>query len=48
MYTSKKQIEKEILKLEKEIKVYAAELDFEKAIEKRDEMLKLKDLLLEI
>ena len=48
VYTSKKQIEKEILKLEKEIKIYAAELDFEKAIEKRDEMLKLKDLLLEI
>ncbi len=48
VYMSKKDIEVEVVKLEKEIKVLAAELDFEKAIEKRNEMLKLKELLLEI
>jgi excinuclease ABC subunit B len=48
VYMSRKDVEVEVLKLEKEIKVLAAELDFEKAIEKRNEMLKLKELLLEI
>lgn len=48
VFRSKKEIEKEITKLEKEIKQLAKELDFEKAIEKRDEMTKLKNILLEL
>ena len=48
VFRSKKEIEKEIAKLEKEIKQLAKELDFEKAIEKRDEMTKLKNILLEL
>lgn len=48
VFRSKKEIEKEITKLEKEIKQLAKELDFEKAIEKRDEMSKLKNILLEL
>lgn len=48
IYGSKKEIEKDIKALEKEIKELAKELDFEKAIEKRDEMKRLKDILLEI
>lgn len=48
VFSSKKDIEKEIKKLEKEIKELAKELDFEKAIQKRDEMKRLKDILLEV
>lgn len=48
VFKSKKDIEKEIAKLEKEIKILSKELNFEKAIEKRDEMLNLKKLLLEL
>ncbi|MGL5701961.1 MAG: UvrB/UvrC motif-containing protein, partial [Cetobacterium sp.] len=47
-FTSKEDIEKEIGVLLKEIKKLSEELDFEKAIEKRDEMNKLKLMLLEI
>ena len=47
-FTSKQDIEKEIAKLLKEIKSLSEELDFEKAIEKRDEMNKLKMMLLEL
>ncbi|MEG0068386.1 excinuclease ABC subunit UvrB [Cetobacterium sp.] len=47
-FTSKQDIEKEISKLLKEIKILSEELDFEKAIEKRDEMNKLKMMLLEL
>ncbi len=47
VYRNKKDIEKDILRLEKEIGKLAEELDFETAIMKRDEMLKLKHLLLE-
>lgn len=47
-FTSKSEIEKEIEKLLKEIKVLSEELNFEKAIEKRDEMKRLKMLLLEL
>ena len=47
-FTSKEDIEKEIKKLIKEIKVLSEELNFEKAIEKRDEMNKLKLMLLEM
>lgn len=47
-FTSKEDIEKEIKKLVKEIKVLSEELNFEKAIEKRDEMNKLKLMLLEM
>lgn len=47
-FTSKEDIEKEIKKLIKEIKVLSEELNFEKAIEKRDEMSKLKLMLLEM
>lgn len=47
-FTSKIEIEKEIEKLLKEIKVLSEELNFEKAIEKRDEMKRLKMLLLEL
>ncbi len=46
-YSSKKEIEKDIEKLMKEIKAFSEELDFENAIKKRDEMLKLKNILLE-
>ena len=46
-FTSREDIEKEIGKLEKSIMKYSKELDFENAILKRDEMLKLKQLLLE-
>ncbi len=47
-FTSKEDIEKEINKLLKDIKRLSEELDFEKAIEKRDEMNKLKLMLLEM
>lgn len=46
-YSSKKEIEKDIEKLMKEIKKLSEELDFENAIKKRDEMMKLKNILLE-
>ena len=46
-YHSKEEIEKDISKLLKEIKKLSEELDFENAIKKRDEMLKLKNILLE-
>ncbi len=48
IYKSKEEIEKEIKSLEKEIKKLSKELDFEKAIEKRDEMKRLKNILLEV
>lgn len=48
IYKSKEEIEKEIKSLEKEIKKLSKELDFEKAIEKRDEMKRLKQVLLEV
>lgn len=48
IYKSKEEIEKEIKSLEKEIKRLSKELDFEKAIEKRDEMKRLKQVLLEV
>ncbi len=48
VYGSKKEIERDIKLLEREIKDLAKELDFEKAIEKRDEMKRLKGILLEI
>lgn len=47
IFTSVKDIEKEILKLQKEIAQLSKELDFETAILKRDEMNRLKNLLLE-
>lgn len=47
-YRSKEEIEKDISKLLKEIKKLSEELDFENAIKKRDEMLKLKNILLEL
>lgn len=47
-FTCKEDIEKEIKKLVKEIKKLSEELNFEKAIEKRDEMNKLKLMLLEM
>lgn len=47
LFTSVKDIEKEILKLQKEIIQLSKELDFETAIIKRDEMNRLKNLLLE-
>ena len=46
-YGSKDEIEKDIQKLLKEIKKLSEELDFENAIKKRDEMIKLKNILLE-
>ena len=46
-FNSTEDIEKEILKLKKEISKLSAELNFEKAIEKRDEMKELEKLLLE-
>lgn len=48
VYKSKEEIEKDIKTLEKEIKKLSKELDFEKAIEKRDEMRRLKQVLLEV
>ena len=48
VYRNKEEIEKEIKSLEKEIKVLSKELDFEKAIERRDEMRRLKQVLLEV
>lgn len=47
VFRNKKDIEKEISKLEKKIKKVVEELDFEEAIKLRDEMLKLKEFLLE-
>lgn len=47
VFSSRADIEKEIAKLQKEITKLSKELDFEKAIVKRDEMIKLKKLLLE-
>ena len=47
LFTSVKDIEKEILKLQREIAQLSKELDFETAIVKRDEMNRLKNLLLE-
>ncbi|MGL4687265.1 MAG: excinuclease ABC subunit UvrB [Fusobacteriaceae bacterium] len=47
VFTSKKDIEKTILKLNKEIEILAKELNYELAIKKRDEMFKLKRLLLD-
>lgn len=46
-FQSKKEIEKEVGKLTKEIEKLAKELDFEEAIKRRDEMNKLKLLLLD-
>ena len=46
-YNSKDEIEKDIQNLMKEIKKLSEELDFENAIKKRDEMIKLKNILLE-
>ena len=48
IYKDRKDIEKEIRVLEKEIRKLAEELNFEKAIAKRDEMKALKELLLEL
>ncbi len=47
LFTSVKDIEKEILKLQKEIAQLSKDLDFETAIVKRNEMNRLKNLLLE-
>lgn len=47
IFTSRKDIEKEIIKLQKQIVKLSKELDFENAIIKRDEMTKLKKLLLD-
>lgn len=47
VFKNKEEIEKEIKKLEKKIKKLVEELDFEQAIILRDEMLKLKNLLLD-
>ena len=47
-YTNREDMEKQVKKLEKEIKKLSEELNFEKAIEKRDEMKRLKNLLLEL
>lgn len=46
-FISRKDIEKEIIKLQKQIAKLSKELDFENAIIKRDEMTKLKKLLLD-
>ena len=46
-FTSRKDIEKEIIKLQKQIAKLSKELDFENDIIKRDEMTKLKKLLLD-
>ena len=47
IFTSRKDIEKEIIKLQKQIAKLSKELDFENAIIKRDEMTKLKKILLD-
>lgn len=47
IFTSRKDIEKEIIKLQKQIAKLSKELDFENAIVRRDEMTKLKKLLLD-
>ncbi len=48
VFTSKKDIEREILKLKGEIVKLSEELNFEEAIVKRDEMKRLENLLLEL
>ncbi len=48
IFKNRSDIEKEIAKIEKKIKKLVEELDFEAAIILRDEMLKLKELLLEL
>ncbi len=48
VFTSKKDIEREIVKLKSEIVKLSEELNFEKAIVKRDEMKRLENLLLEL
>ncbi|BDU50678.1 excinuclease ABC subunit UvrB [Haliovirga abyssi] len=48
IYRNKTQMEAEIKKLGKDMKKYAEELNFEKAIQARDEMKKIKEILLEI
>ena len=48
VFTSKKDIEKEIMKLKSEIVKLSEELNFEEAIVKRDEMKRLENLLLEL
>ncbi len=48
IFTSKKDIEKEIMKLKSEIVKLSEELNFEDAIIKRDEMKRLENLLLEL
>lgn len=48
IFTSKKDIEKEIMKLKGEIVKLSEELNFEEAIVKRDEMKRLENLLLEL
>lgn len=47
IFKNRNDIEKEIAKIEKKIKKLVEELDFETAITLRDEMLKLRELLLE-
>lgn len=47
VFKNKSDIEKEIQKMEKKIKKLVEELNFEEAIKVRDEMLKLKELLLD-
>lgn len=47
IYRNRGDIEKEIKKLEKEMKEYAKELNFEKAIEKRGEIKRLNEVLLD-
>ena len=47
LYRSRKEVEKEIIKLKKEMERLAEELDFETAIQKRDEVKELENLLLE-
>lgn len=48
IFTSKKDIEREIMKLKGEIVKLSEELNFEEAIIKRDEMKRLENLLLEL
>ena len=48
VYRSVKDIEKEIIRLEKEMNKFAEELNFEQAIKKREELKKLKLLLLDM
>lgn len=47
IFTNRKEIEKEMIKIKKEMEIFAAELNFEKAIMKRDELKKLQELLIE-